>query len=205
LALSVTGTTARELWRADEALPGAIYGTTLKPDSLPVVLFRSPSILTILFWAFPELTFPVMEKAYDGELEPTPTFPVGPTTNLLLPTFSTDEYRFVLDAVVAKKFVVVAEVPVAFTKVKFCRVVLPVARMVLKLVAPVNEFVPEKVLLSPRRVDEADDAPQPEHEPTTRVPMFAVLALRSVVEARPDTYREVVVALVVVELIPVKF
>lgn len=37
--------------------------------------------------------------------------------------------RFVEDAVVAKKFVVVAEVPVAFMKVKFWRVDEPVARM----------------------------------------------------------------------------
>ena len=42
---------------------------------------------------------------------------------------------------------------------------------------------------------------QPVQLPTVRVPMVAVLVRSSVVEARPDTYREVVVALVVVDLV----
>jgi len=70
-------------------------------------------------------------------LKPVATFkvPVKSATELMVwelirpeviaPVFSEVERRFVDDAVVAKKFVVVAEVPVAFTKVKFWRVVEP--------------------------------------------------------------------------------
>lgn len=87
----------------------------------------------------------------------------------------------------------------ALTNVRFWSVVLPVARSVLRVVAPVNELVPEKVLLSAKSVVVAPV--HPVHEPTVIVPMVAVLERRSVVEARPDTYIEVVVALVVVDLV----
>ena len=43
--------------------------------------------------------------------------------------------RFVEEAVVAKKLVVVALVPVALTKVKFCRVDEPVRRMLAKVLS----------------------------------------------------------------------
>jgi len=57
--------------------------------------------------------------------------------------------RFVEEALVAKKFVVVAEVPVPFTKVKFWRVEEPVRRRLAKVLRA------EKLLVSPRRVEEA--------------------------------------------------
>ena len=47
---------------------------------------------------------------------------------VMLPVLSEVEKRLVLEAVVAKKLVVVAEVPVALMKVKFCKVEDPVAR-----------------------------------------------------------------------------
>ena len=57
-----------------------------------------------------------------------------------------EEKRFVLDAVVAKKFVVVAEVPVAFTKVKFWRVDEPVRRRLERVERPpVTVRVPVKL------------------------------------------------------------
>jgi len=46
--------------------------------------------------------------------------------------------RFVELAVVAKKLVVVAEVPVAFKKVKFCNVLEPVASKLEAVNVPVN-------------------------------------------------------------------
>jgi len=55
-----------------------------------------------------------------------PTFLLESTTSPVPPTVRSEEKRLVDDAVVLKKFVVVAFVPVAFTKVKFCRVVEPV-------------------------------------------------------------------------------
>ena len=48
-----------------------------------------------------------------------PTFLLESTTNPVPPTVSNDEKRFVEEAVVEKKLVEVAEVPVALTKVKF--------------------------------------------------------------------------------------
>lgn len=47
------------------------------------------------------------------------------------------ENRFVEEAVVEKKFVVVAEVPVAFTKVKFWRVEDPSAKRFVLVTVPV--------------------------------------------------------------------
>ena len=54
--------------------------------------------------------------------EPLPVMANGPVV-LAVPKLAKVEKRFVLDAVVEKKLVVVAEVPVALTKVKFWRVV----------------------------------------------------------------------------------
>ena len=50
--------------------------------------------------------------------------------------------RFVVDAVVAKKFVVVADVPVAFTNVKDWRVDEPVERRFEAVSKPDNVAVP---------------------------------------------------------------
>ena len=58
----------------------------------------------------------------NGVVVPIPTLPLEVTTRAFEPTFKSDEKRLVDDAVVEKKFVVVAEVPVAFRKVKFWRV-----------------------------------------------------------------------------------
>ena len=57
-----------------------------------------------------------------GLTVPIPTFLLELTTNAFPPTVRSDEKRFVEEAVVEKKFVVVAWVPVAFLKVKFWRV-----------------------------------------------------------------------------------
>jgi hypothetical protein len=84
----------------------------------------------------------------------------------LLPTLSTDENKFVEDAVVLKRFVVVAWVVVE-------RVIL------LKMLAP------DQVLLLARSVVVAPV--QPVQPPTVSVPMLAVFDLKSVVEARPET------------------
>jgi hypothetical protein len=62
--------------------------------------------------------------------------------------FNRDENKLVELAVVAKKLVVVAEVPVALTKVKFWRVEEPVNRRFERVVRPpLNVLVPVKVLL----------------------------------------------------------
>ena len=57
-----------------------------------------------------------------------PTFLFESTISPVPPTVSKEEKRLVLDAVVLNKLVVVAEVPVALTKVKFWRVVEPMTK-----------------------------------------------------------------------------
>jgi hypothetical protein len=99
--------------------------------------------------------------------------------------------RLVKTPVVAKREVVVAEVVVE-------RVMLS------KMFAPVKELAPEKALLSERSVEEADEPPQPTHEPTVRVPMLAAVAARLVEEAVVEK-KLVVVAEVPVALVKVKF
>ena len=61
----------------------------------------------------------VTESLPHGEVVPIPTFLLESTISPVPPTVRSDEKRFVELAVVEKKFVVVAFVPVAFTKVKF--------------------------------------------------------------------------------------
>jgi hypothetical protein len=121
--------------------------------------------------------------------------------------------RLVEEAVVAKKLVVVAEVPVAFEKVKLWRVVEPIAvRLVVEPVTKARKLVkrlpvvvalvvvervtslrsvkvlsPLKPLLSVRRVDEAKLPLQPVQEPTVRFPIVAELEKRIDVEALPET------------------
>ena len=79
--------------------------------------------------------------------------------------------RLVLEAVVAKELVEVAEVEVELIAVKFWRVEEALARMLVEV-----------------------------SEPEVRVPMVAVLERKSVEEVRPETYKEVLVALEEVEL-----
>jgi len=67
-------------------------------------------------------------------------------------TFAVEAKRLVEDAVVAKKFVVVAAVPVAFWKVKFWRVEEPVARIVPAVSVPIEPRVEKKL------VDDATEA-----------------------------------------------
>ena len=61
---------------------------------------------------------PTKENLAYGEVVPIPTFPEEITFNAFEPTVRSDENRFVELAVVEKKFVVVALVPVAFLNVK---------------------------------------------------------------------------------------
>ena len=66
-------------------------------------------------------------------LVPIPTFPDEFTTKALFPTVRREEKRLVEEAVVLKKLVVVALVPVAFTKLKFWRVEEAVAKILAKV------------------------------------------------------------------------
>lgn len=61
--------------------------------------------------------------------------------------------RLVDEAVVEKKFVVVAEVPVAFTKVKFWRVVEPVINRLVKVPRPVEVKLPPEPVVKKRFVE----------------------------------------------------
>src|ERR1019366_844769 len=63
--------------------------------------------------------------------------------------------RLVVEALVAKKLVVVAEVPVALTKVKFCRVVDDVTKRLVVVAPPL--IVSPDPSVPPPMVEEADD------------------------------------------------
>src|SRR3989344_2951527 len=76
---------------------------------------------------------PFTSRAVAGPVVPIPTFLLESTTSPVPPTVKSDEKRLVEDAVVEKKLVVVADVPVAFTKVKFWRVVEAVANILAKV------------------------------------------------------------------------
>ena len=69
-----------------------------------------------------------IESCAHGLVVPIPTFLLESTTSPVPPTVRSEEKRFVDEAVVEKKLVVVALVPVALTKVKFCKVVEPTTR-----------------------------------------------------------------------------
>ena len=78
-------------------------------------------------------TFPPLVAKYAEPVEPiwvVEELPrvVRPVTLRVPPIFAVLAKRLVEEAVVAKKLVVVAEVPVAFEKVKFWRVVEPVTK-----------------------------------------------------------------------------
>ena len=84
-----------------------------------------------------------------------PTLPPAMTFRPCVPpTERSEEKRLVELAVVEKKLVVVAEVPVAFKKVKFWRVVEPV-RSRLPAVRKPAEPVPRLKLVEKRFVEEA--------------------------------------------------
>jgi hypothetical protein len=105
--------------------------------------------------------------------------------------------RFVELAVVAKKFVVVAEVPVAFRKVKFWSVVEPVSKRFASVASPaVAVRVPVKLA--------ALDIVWPLMSPAVIAPVVKLVEKR-LVELAVVAKLVVEVALVVVELSPVKF
>jgi len=99
-----------------------------------------------------KLIAPFTERAWVGPVVPIPTFPPAITFNPLVPpTLKSDEKRLVEEAVVEKKLVVVAEVPVALTKVKFWRVEEAVAKTLAKVprvVAIILAKVGEAVVLT---------------------------------------------------------
>jgi hypothetical protein len=115
---------------------------------MPVAAAIAPEELT---WnRSPE---PTVNRA-SGEGSPTPTFPAELTTRAFDPTVRSDERRFVLEAVVAKKFVVVADVPVAVVKVKDWRVEEALATMFCAVRVPVRVCVPPLAVVKNRFVVE---------------------------------------------------
>ena len=70
-----------------------------------------------------------------------------------VPRLAAAENRLVLDAVVLKKFVVVALVPVAFTNVKFWRVEDAVAKMLAKVPSAVEVRFPPLAVVKKRFVE----------------------------------------------------
>ena len=96
---------------------------------------------------------PPTESVCSGEVVPIPTrLFVLSTYNVEPSTCRFEEKRLVLEAVVEKKLVVVAEVPVAFAKVKFCKVEEPMTRrspevlMVVVAEPPILKELPVKRL-----------------------------------------------------------
>ena len=83
---------------------------------IPVAAEMAPAELT---WNWEEEP---TERREEGVVVPIPTLPFAITLSAFDPTFKSDEKRFVDEAIVENRFVVVADVPVAFTKVKFWRV-----------------------------------------------------------------------------------
>ena len=104
---------------------------------------------------FPTRRMPVMSAA-----RLTREVATAPAVALRKPVrFAREEFevkRLVELAVVENKLVVVAEVPVAFRKVKFWRVVEPVARMFANVPRPVEESVFKNAL--PETVSAVEDA-----------------------------------------------
>ena len=98
-------------------------------------------------------TAPPTVKVSVGPAVPIPTrLFVLSTYNVEPSTCRAEEKRLVLEAVVANEFVVVALVPVAFTKVKFCKVVEPTTNkspevlMVVVAEPPILKELPVKRL-----------------------------------------------------------
>ena len=103
------------------------------PPLLNKVQFDAASVIEPLLNVSPPAK---LEVALDNDCKPFPEIE-SPPPNVVVPVFNTvsdprvevDAKRLVEEAVVVKKLVVVAFVPVALTKVKFCKVVEPVAKM----------------------------------------------------------------------------
>ena len=123
VALVPVAFTKVKFWRVVEAVAKILAKV---PRVVPVMLAKVGDAVVFTLWSNQSLR-------------------VGaPFTVKSLPlTVRAEVKRFVLDAVVEKKFVVVAEVPVAFTKVKFWRVEDEVTSRVPVVVRPVVEALPE--------------------------------------------------------------
>ena len=105
---------------------------------------------------FHHTRLPLSNKTFDAIVEvPLPEIAKRDVV-AVPPTVALSAERFVLDAVVAKKLVVVAAVPVALRNVKFCKVELAVARIFSSVVIFENVLVPVKELLLDRSVEEAN-------------------------------------------------
>ena len=72
---------------------------------------------------------------------------------VIAPVVKAVEKRFVLLAVVLKKFVVVALVPVAFAKVKFCKVLEALRSRLAKVPKPVEVKLPPEPVVKKRLVE----------------------------------------------------
>jgi hypothetical protein len=101
---------------------------------------------------------------------------------------------FVVVALVASRFVNVPRVAVRIDEKKFVEVAWVVVER-LKI------FPPDQVLKSARRVEEALEPPEVKHVPpiAKHPPVGRLIPLPKVVVPLPETFRNVVVALVVVE------
>jgi hypothetical protein len=86
---------------------------------------------------------------------PNPTLPLALTVSALVPIVRSELKRFVLDAVVAKKLVVVAFVLVEFSAVKFWRVLEPVTRRLARVPRPLKNVVPKVANVEKRLVLDA--------------------------------------------------
>jgi hypothetical protein len=138
-----------------------------------------------------------LPEAKAGVETPIPTFLAESTTSPFPPMVSDDENKFVDEAVVVNRLVVVAELPVAFTKVKFWRVVEPVRRRFERVVRPpVAVRVPVK--------DAAEEIVWPFINPDVIAPAVILPVFREV-EKRLVLEAVVLKKLVVVAEVPVAF
>jgi hypothetical protein len=123
VALVLVALRAVKFWRVDEPL-----SKRLERVAKPPVAVRVPVKLAAL-----EIVWPLILPA------------------VMRPVLRAVEKRLVLEAVVAKKLVEVAEVPVALMKVKFWRVVEPITKrspdelMVEVAEPPILKLLPEKM------------------------------------------------------------
>jgi hypothetical protein len=141
----------------------------------------------------PEKVLLSERRVEEADEPPQPT--QEPTVRV--PMLAAVAARFVEEAVVAKKLVVVAEVPVALRKVKFWRVLEPVRRRFESVVnPPVAVRVPVKLAV--------DEIVWPLIKPEVMAPRVEFPAVKVVVKRLVD---EAVVAkeLVVVAAVPVAF
>lgn len=132
---------------------------------LVVVAFVEVELRAVKFWRVEELVITRLPKAAAAPRKEVAEIVGAPIADPAL------------ISLVEWKLVVVAEVPVARTKVKFWRVEELVRRSVVNVVPAEKLLVPEKVLESERRVEDAEEPPpppQPVHDPTVRVRKLAV-------------------------------